>query len=292
MKKTVFFLLIFIVCVSAVYSQDNESIWRMMNEGILAVDSGELGKAAYIFREILKNDKNNPEALKWLGYLFEAEGEYNLAVRQYEKALAYSNRLTIVEDRYYIMYRLAELYSKNGNQKDYVKMLEKIINDTPSEKNSDQEITAMVKLFESRGIDKFFELYRPETRVTLDAHRLLSEEYLKNKEYSKSLRHLVFALGTPVTYVIEEQKKIDPDYTFKGNNKTGDMERLIQLTEKNKRFKAYFNDVHFFECLLTAGIDLAKSGYRESGIYILTLVYNYAHDIALRNRAARYSIEN
>ncbi len=284
-------LLILLLCVNigTAYSFEGQKpLWLIMDEGITAIDSGDLGKAVYIFRDILKNDSTNPEALKWLGYVFEKEGEFEIAQKQYEKALENRKKLEILEDSYYIMYHLADLYHEMGKTEDSVRILNRIIEETPAEKYTNKQEASMVKLLQDKGLDIFFKLYRPESRVTLEAHRQLAEDYYNSKKYSESLHHLVYSFGTPVSLAIEELKKIDPDYSFSHGDRSDDFERLLHMISKNNRLNMYFKEVHFYNTLLTTGKCLYESGFKEKGIKILTLVYNYSPDIITRNKAARF----
>ena len=287
--KTRLLIFLFLVNIVTLYSLEGEKpLWLLMDEGITAVESGDLGRAVYIFRDVLKHDSNNPEALKWLGYVFEKEGEFEIAQKQYEKALENRKNLEILEDNYYIMYHLADLYRRMGKTDESRSMLNRIINETPAEKYNYNQETAMVKLLEEKGPDTFFQLYRPESRITLEAHRRLGEDYYSSKKYNESLLHLVYSFGTPVSFAIEEIKKNDPDYSFSKAGRSGDFERLLQMVSRNNRLKAYFKEVHFFNTLLITGKCLYESGFKEKGIGILTLVYNYSPDIITRNKAARF----
>lgn len=284
-------LLILLVCVNIVtaYSFEGQKpLWLILEEGITAIDSGDLGRAVYIFRDILKNDSTNPEALKWLGYVFEKEGEFEIAQKQYEKALENRKKLEILEDSYYIMYHLADLYHEMGKTEDAVTILNRIIKETPAEEYTNKQEASMVKLLEEKGLDIFFKLYRPESRITLEAHRQLAEDYYNSGMYAESLRHLVYSFGTPVSLAIEELKKIDPDYSFSQGDRSDDFERLLHMISKNNRLNTYFKKVHFYSTLLTTGKCLYETGFKEKGIKILTLVYNYSPDIITRNKAARF----
>ena len=289
MKIRFLVLLNILLITLSAYSLDSEKpLWLLIDDGEAAVESGELGKAAYLFREILKKDRSNPEAMKWLGYIFEKEGEFSIAIKQYEKALENSKNLNVTEDWYYIMYHLSGLYRQTGNESEYIEALKSIINETPSEKIDTDQLNAMVNLLEKKGMDTFFELYRPASRITLEAHRLLGEYYNTSGKFNDALGELIYAFGTPVTFAIGELKKIDPNYRFSAQNGKSNFERFLQTMLKNSRLKSYFKDVKFFNTLLTAGMSLYQAGFKERGVETITLVYDYALDIVTRNKAARF----
>ncbi len=260
-------------------------LWVRINEGKSAVDRGQLGEAAFIFREILKDNPSDPEAEKWLGLIFEQEGEYELAIRQFEKTLQNRKKLTVLEDRYYILYHIGNLYSRTGRPADYKKTLNVIIKTVKEEEVSDSDMGTMANVLETKGVDKFFELYRPSGRITLEAHRLLGKEYFKEQNYKEALKHLIMASGEPVSVMIEEIKKDDPLYSFADAGDDPPFEKFIQASVRNRRLREYMERVGFFDSLYLTGLSVYELGYRQSGLDIIYFVMTYAEDLPLRNKA-------
>ncbi len=292
MKRKIFF--IFFIFLFAYFGYTETPLWLQLDEGKNAVEAGDFGQAALIFREVLKKSPDNPEAEKWLGYIFEKEGEFDIAVRQYEKALENKKNMIIQEDSFYILYHLADIYHEENNLQDYKIALEKVIEDVPEEQVSPEISVAMIKLIKTKGIDKFFELYRPYAKITLKAHRILGIHYFDRKDYLNALRHLVFAVGEPVRVVITEIVRIDPEYTFVLKKGFSPVENLIQKVMKEKRLSTYLKDVSFYASLLYMGESifyLAEDKEKKIGLDIVKLVMTYAPDMVLRNKAHYFYID-
>ncbi len=284
-KRFFLFISIFLLSAALFGSEPDKPLWVRINEGKSAVDRGQLGEAAFIFREILKDNPSNPEAEKWLGLIFEREGEYELAIKQFEKTLENRNKLTVLEDRYYILYHMGTLYRKTGHINDYKKTLEVIIKTVKEEEVSVSDMGTMANVLETKGIDKFFELYRPSGRITLEAHRLLGKEYFIEQNYTEALKHLILASGEPVSVSIEEIKKDDPLYSFADADDSSPFEKFIQTVMRDHRLRQYMEKVEFFDSLYLAGMSVYELGYRKSGLDIIYFVMTYADDIPLRNKA-------
>lgn len=266
-------------------------LWLQMDDGKKAIENRDFGNAVKIFREILKKDPHNPEGRKWLGYIYNQEGEYALAIKEYEKALEYKKNMIIPEDEFSILYSLAELHRTTHDKGEYTLILNQIIDSVKNEKLPFSTVSVMVTVLVKSGIDKFFELYRPTAKITAKAHYLLGISYFEEKKYTESLYHLIFAIGEPVQEVINEIILTDPDYTYVLKNGKSPIENLLQRISKTKKLSEYFSDSNFFNALFYTGKAVVYTGNKKSGMEMVKLVMYYAPELPLRNKARLFFIK-
>ena len=271
----------------SLFSQNNadavyKPLWLRMDEAIEMVESGEIGEAVYAFRKILEDVPGNPESEMWLGFIFDKENEYELAIRHLEKALEHKRQLVILEDQYSILYRLSDIYLKTGDTSAYVENLQKIIEFSGEEIENDNLKYAMLNVLREKGYDKFIELYRPENKISLKANSLLGKYYFEKGNWEIAAEYLMYATGSILSSSIEELKRLDPDYKFLIEHKSETNRRIItnksfnnllDRINNNPLLKDYFLRNSFYEYFYYLGKSLINSGYGESGSYILETIY-------------------
>ncbi len=284
----IFFLGLTLFLTALLYGA--EPMWLQMENGKNAVTEGRLGEAVLIFREVLKKNPDNPEAQQWLGFLYEKEGEFKLAALQFEKALENRKSLPVQEDAYDIMYHLSSVYTRDGNEKESLLVLNKIIHDASEEQVSPALRHTMVSLLQRSGIDKFFELYRPKAPITQKAHYLLGMYYFNEEHYVEALNHFIFSLGEPVRVMINTVKRYDPDYSYEIAKDSSPLELLLQRMRGNRRIAAYLKDISFFRSLLYTGESVVYSGSRKTGLQMVELVIRFSPELELRNRGRLFYI--
>ena len=103
--------------------------WLLMELGEKAFREKEFGEALVLFREAKKRMGVYPEADLWIGLVFEADAEIELAVKQIERAYADRNQLYIIAEKYTILYKLAELYRMQADNSSFENRLSLIIDD-------------------------------------------------------------------------------------------------------------------------------------------------------------------
>lgn len=266
-------------------------LWLHMDDGKNSIENKDYGNAVKIFREILKKNPYDPEVRKWLGYIYNQEGEYDLAIKEYERALEYKKNMIIPEDEFSILYSLAELYKTTHDKSEYIFVLNQIIDSVKSEKLPLSTVSVMVSVLVKSGIDKFFELYRPTAKITVKAHYLLGIYYFKEKKYTESLYHLIFAIGEPVQEVIKEIILTDPDYKYVLNKDKSPIDDLLQRVSKIKKLNGYFKNINFFNALFYTGKAVVYTGNKKSGMEIIKLVMSYSPELSLRNKARLFFIK-
>ena len=166
--------------------------------------------------EYIKNHEEYPEAQKLIGDIYKIEGEYTFAEQYYLKALENAAVLDIPDERYEIIYMLAELSRLCG---DYDTMEIRLLNII----GKDQNVTNMtlarsmkntVSKNNAAAIEKFFTMYRAQDYFCLKAFYELAQYYLSINEYDKAFDYSAVAVITGFTKVYNVVSKRDIDFEY------------------------------------------------------------------------------
>ena len=166
--------------------------------------------------EYIKNNEEYPEAQKLIGDIYKIEGEYDFAEQYYLKALDNAAVLDIPDERYEIIYLLADL---SRLKKDYDNMEIRLLNII----GKDQNVTNMtlarsmkntVSKNNADAIEKFFTMYRAQDYFCLRAFFELADYYLSINELDKAFNYSAVAVITGFTKVYNVVSKRDIDFEY------------------------------------------------------------------------------
>ena len=158
MKKLLSFIFLLLFLYLNTFSLENEPSWIVFEKAKLAYKNGDLGQALRLFTIVNEKEGNNPEANFWIAKIFKAEGEYDLAEKQFLKAYNNKKQLYVKSEAIEILYELKDLYFTKKNYKKYESTLIDIIKtETKSNENLDKNI---LKTFNKKGLDQLIILYR------------------------------------------------------------------------------------------------------------------------------------
>ena len=166
--------------------------------------------------EYIKDQEEYPEAQKLIGDIYKIEGEYEFAEQYYLKALENASVLDIPDERYEIIYTLADLSRLRG---DYETMEIRLLNIIGKEQNQRNMIIARsmkstVSKNNSAAIEKFFTMYRAEDYFCLRAFFELAQYYLSINELEKAFNYSSIAVITGFTKVYNIISKRDIDFEY------------------------------------------------------------------------------
>lgn len=161
--------------------------------------------------EYIKTQEEYPEAQKLIGDIYKLEGEYSLAESFYKKALDYSEVLDVNDEKYSILYLMADLSRLSGNKNEMEVRLLNITSKETIEKRT-MLINSMVNIIKRDKpdtVDKFFAMYRFEDYYSLNAYCQLAEYYKECGELEKALGFSSLAVITgfsKMDYVISKRE--------------------------------------------------------------------------------------
>lgn len=230
---------------------------------------GELGLALRYAREAIeKRAYFYPEAEILIGDVFKAEGNIELAIKQYERVLEKAKQLYILAEKYDVYYKLAALYEQDNlegigdnPEKKYREILNSILKDDEEYADAVESNLgdALVNTLEEDGFDRLVILYRLNSDFSLEAHSRYGGLYLDTGEYNQASLHFIFVVLSVVSKAIEELQFHDPKYEFE----TGDS--FFQACRRYDLIQNYFQETNLFSNMVALG-DAVVAGDDEKGM--------------------------
>lgn len=153
----------------------------------------------------LENSKAYPEAHKLIGDIYKLEGEYQFAEEYYLMALDKADVLDIPDEKYDILYMLADI---GRLQNDFDKMEVRLLNILAEDSNFKNKALKRSMLETIKGnkkdsMVKFFTLFRADSFYSINAYNQLAEYYHSKGQTDKSLEFASLAAITSFTKINE-----------------------------------------------------------------------------------------
>ncbi|MCF0126898.1 MAG: hypothetical protein HUJ68_14325 [Clostridia bacterium] len=157
-----------------------------------------------------------PEAHKLIADIYKLEGEYNFAEEYYMLALKNSDVLDVPDEKYDILYLLAEI---SRLQNDFPKMETRLLNilaedEYFKDKGLNTAMLGTIKTDKKGTMEKLFNLYRTKAFLSINAYNQLAEYYYDNNELEKALNFSLMSAVTSFTKVSEILESRNSDYTY------------------------------------------------------------------------------
>ncbi len=264
----------------------NIPVWLLYEYGRQAYELGEYGLASRVFREAIDRAGIAPEAEIWLARIFENEGEYNLAEKQYLKALEYKNDLYVIEEEIDLLYSLAEIYRKTDQYGKYEKTLISVIeNDSEIRINMNLQYS-MIDVLKKRGIDKMFELYRYEKTKYNSARTGLGIFYYRTGRYSEAEINLILPLVSVATTGFNYIYDKTANYEF--TNILSHIKRMLEYPELSQFLETY----EFFQTLYYLAASLYADGFYDSASEIWMIITECDKDDSTWTKRSERQLED
>ena len=197
---------------------ENDPGWLIFEKGKQLFDSGEYGDAIYYFRKAYEKLGSSPEIEYWIGRVFEAEGEYTLAEKQYETSIDQRKLLLVPDEEIELRTRLAQVCRTLNDFDGYSSGLEAITAYDTARRNEQAvyeiDPLTLTRVLVERGYDKLLELYRIDDYGGLSAYYNLGIYKYRTGFYAASIQQLTFAFVITNTTVINYMIDRDPEYRF------------------------------------------------------------------------------
>ncbi|MBN1647412.1 MAG: hypothetical protein JW874_05210 [Spirochaetales bacterium] len=237
MKKCLLLFTFLIMVLIHIFPEDTLPVWLVFEKARNAYFSNDLAESFRLFRQCLDKKAVYPEADLWLGEIYEKEGEYDLAMKQYEKAAKNKKHLYVLNEYISILYHIASVYERKHLYQQYENTLLEICRMNPvfSDNKYLEYQKSIISTFENRGINNALELYRFNVASALDAHRQLGMFYYLTGRYHNSFIHLCYATISASTALIDYFHSLDPEFIY------SDFSEFLRLAER------YPNSIRFFE---------------------------------------------
>lgn len=153
----------------------------------------------------LENSKDFPEAHKIIGDIYKLEGEYKFAEEYYLMALDKADVLDIPDEKYEILYMLADI---SRLEDDLPKMEIRLMNILAEDKNYKdaglkRAMKGTISSNKKDSMEKFFNLYRADSYNCINAYNQLAEYYHNAHRNDKALEFASLAAITSFSRIIE-----------------------------------------------------------------------------------------
>jgi tetratricopeptide (TPR) repeat protein len=220
------------------------------------VPKGSLGDSAQAALAAIGRLKDFPDAEYWIGEAYRVEGEYGIALKQYERAYAQRSLLETPGFDLEILYKIADIHRL---RQEYAAMeerlLEILLRDSLWQEDTSSFIrTAMMRTLENEGVGRFLTLYRYDNQDAERAHRLLGFYYHALGRHNRGAEHLLFAFLIQNSVMIEEILRTEFDFAFSS------LEALMAETLRRNALQAYMEDVEYYKTIYYLGTSLNGSG--------------------------------
>jgi tetratricopeptide (TPR) repeat protein len=232
----------------------------------------ELGEALLSFQEAIdKRGGPFPEAEMAIGDVYRSEGAYALAKVQYEKAYALRTGMDTFEEKYTVLYRLADLHEIQELYADMESYLRQVLEDQPyfSGEQFQKFQDAFLSTYYDKGLNHLFKLYRMDgAAFALPAHVQLGWFYYRTGRPSAIL-HCLFALDIMITETMEELRRVNPGFVFTT------VEAFWDAALKRENIKQYLVEGEFFMTLyyLAAATYAASHPGQAESVWLLLSSY-------------------
>jgi tetratricopeptide (TPR) repeat protein len=215
-----------------------------------------LGNSAQAALAAIGRFKEFPDAEYWIGEVYRVEGEYGIAIKQYERALEQRTLLETPGFDLEILYKIADIHRL---RQEYVAMEERLLEilsrDSLWQEDTSSFIrTAMMRTLENEGVGRFLTLYRYSNQDVERAHRLLGFYYHALGRHNRGAEHLIFAFLIQNSVMIEEILRTEFDFTFSS------LEALMAETLRRGALQIYMEDVEYYKTIYYLGTSLNGSG--------------------------------
>ena len=173
-----------------------------------------------------------PEAHKLIGDIYRLEGEYTFAEDYYLLALSNADVLDVPDDRFEILYSLAEI---SRLQNDFPKMETRLLNiiaqDSVYKDNAlKQAMLRTIRMNRPDSMEKFFTLYRADSPYSLEAYTKLAEYYYNEGVLDSALHFAALAVLCAFTRISAAIESRNSNYEY------------TQLSDFFQEF-AYYDDI-------------------------------------------------
>ncbi len=275
--------------VSSSFSEEKgEPEWVLFQKGMYLYRNKDFSGAFKYFRKATEK-MEYPEAEYWIGRIFDNEGEQNLALKQYERALDYSWKAESKDFYASVLLEMSNIYQKQKNYILYHDVLEQLINEI--KKNSavsDDYETILSERLKDNGLDKMVYYFRHEGDALIKPYGEMGVYYFSHARESIALKYFASAITIISSELIAMHREYDPQYTYI------DYRKLFTESENDEKKIFYLKETNFYKYFFYLALTLENIGIRDQSAYIFSMlsesrVKSNFRDMSVRIKNSNYS---
>ncbi len=188
-----------------------------------------------------------PEADFLIGKIYQIEGEYETAYQFFENARLAKNFLDIPDEMFDILFSMAELSRLLGKDEQYEQSLMLILS---HDENFDNVVlkNAVFKIVDANkkeNVDRFFNLFRADSVVTLEALHQIAKIYNEREEYNNALFAFALCSIESFTHIFDSLSERDTDFVY--TSFTGFLEKVSRYDD----ILEWCEENHVWESMIT-----------------------------------------
>ena len=187
--------------------------------------------------------KNYPEAEYWLGEVYRMEGEFGIALNQYQKAYEQRALLENPDFGREILYKMAEIRQLRREYAEMTKILEDILKTDSLWSRESFNRSNMLTSLATNGVNRFLLLFRHNESSVEKAHRIMGFYYYNNGRHERAAENLLFAFLIQNSVILEAMLNAQYNYTFTS------LSDLMKDISKRRDILAYLDEVEYFKTI-------------------------------------------
>ena len=182
----------------------------------------------------------------------------------YERAYSKVHLLEIPDERFSIIYSIADVAGLLGKHDMQEKYLLLVLTEDPTFGSTVLESSKLKAMLNSivkeKTTDKFFRLYRVNKEIALKAYRDLSKIYLEAGNKKRSLTTSALAASIALTSLSSMLEKVDFSYVY------SDFKDVLTRTGKNIGIKQWAEDKKLWDVFINFADAMEANGYSVQAI--------------------------
>lgn len=200
----------------------------------------------HVLAKWLKEKQNYPEAYYLIGQIYQIEGETEVALQFYQKALESQNYLDINECKFEILLSMAQIYKSQQKNDDLEKTLLLILDNDETFKNQQfvNSLYNTIKNDKPNSVNKLFILFSGYSKYSIKALYELSLLYDSYGVADKSLQLIALTCVEAFTHILEILLDRDVIYKFTDLedffNECKKYEDILEWARINNVFEAFY----------------------------------------------------
>lgn len=219
-----------------------------------------------------------PEADMISGEIYESEGEYGMALAAYREAWIHRDFLDIPDKRFHILYRMADISDRTGDQAAREQYLLLVLTEDPlfgKPGDESPSLKAMIRtISEGPDTDKFFSLYRHRNALGLKAYQDLATFYYRDSDgrLDRALPVALISAVISVSLLEDAVTRTDFEYEYKG------LPDLFRSCSAHAEVIAWAERIKIWDSFLLAAAVLHDSGRRSQALALWSDLARYCPD--------------
>ena len=195
--------------------KEKESI-RIINTYLKKKGSDYFDNSITKLREYMNLMVHYPEAHKLIGDIYRLEGEYKFAEDYYLLALNNTDVFDVPDEKYEILYMLAEISRlQNDLPKMEVRLLNILTEDAAyKDKALNMAMLHTIRSDKNDSVEKFFSLYRADCYYSMEAYTKLADYYYEAGAKDKALQFASLAVICGFSKISETIESRNSNYEY------------------------------------------------------------------------------